>query len=221
MHDLSYLFLLPHCVKVLWIYKLRNLVLSYRHFWPLNFELSISSFCAIAPSCLNFRITVVEAPWRTVIDPTCRIIQKTSMNIIQYSVTLVTNDTWYQCQQNVLQQCYALCIYYYYFMCSYALSSCPAKVQGEKCNSNRNTEKYVIVLITNISFSLFQTVITRCGSGFTIFLELLDFWNFFQGPGEPLEYKIFHKCLENSFNLSIWRIKKYVFGAFLNRKCRL
>ena len=55
MHDLSYLFLLSHCVKVLWIYKLGNLVLSYGHFWPLNFELGISSFCATTPSCLNLR----------------------------------------------------------------------------------------------------------------------------------------------------------------------
>ena len=80
MHDLSYLFLLSHCVKVLWIYKLGNLVLSYGHFWPLNFELGISSFCATTNSCLNLRITILEAPWRTVTDPTCRIIKKTSMN---------------------------------------------------------------------------------------------------------------------------------------------
>ena len=32
------------------------------------------------------------------------------------------------------------------------------------------------MLITNISFSHFQTVISRCGSGFTIFLDLLGFF---------------------------------------------
>ena len=105
-----------HCVKVLWIYKLRNIVLSYRHFWPLNFELGISLFCATTPSCLNLRITILEAPWRIVIYPTCRIIQKTSMNckthfklsLADISVTLVTNDTWYQCKQNILQQSLAV-----------------------------------------------------------------------------------------------------------------
>lgn len=55
---LSHLSLSFHCVKFLWIwtdYRLLHSLLSCRQLEHMNFDLHISSFCAIAPLWWNFR----------------------------------------------------------------------------------------------------------------------------------------------------------------------